>query len=410
MRYVLWVVYRDRRCLYMNKMTLDDIEVSGKRVFVRTDFNVPMDSNQNITDYRRIVAALPTIRRLLDRGAKVILASHLGRPKGKRVESMSLKPVAARLSELLGRQVTMLDDCIGPDVEKAVAAMKPGDVVLLENLRFHPEEEANDPEFAKKLASLADVYVNDAFGTVHRAHASTEGIAKYLPAVAGYLVKKEIEIMGKALTNPDRPFLAIIGGAKVSTKIDVITNLLDKVDTLIIGGGMTYTFFKARGWNVGNSLLEMDKLDTAREIERLAKEKGVRLLLPIDNVIADDFSATANTKVVDAGSIPDGWEGLDIGPKTVELFVNEIKKAKTIIWNGPVGAFEMEPFAKGTRAIAQALAESDAITIVGGGDSAAAVEQMGYADKMTHVSTGGGAALEFLEGKELPGIAALNDK
>lgn len=394
----------------MNKMTLDDIEVSGKRVFVRTDFNVPMDSNQNITDYRRIVAALPTIRRLLDRGAKVILASHLGRPKGKRVESMSLKPVAARLSELLGRQVTMLDDCIGPDVEKAVAAMKPGDVVLLENLRFHPEEEANDPEFAKKLASLADVYVNDAFGTVHRAHASTEGIAKYLPAVAGYLVKKEIEIMGKALTNPDRPFLAIIGGAKVSTKIDVITNLLDKVDTLIIGGGMTYTFFKARGWNVGNSLLEMDKLDTAREIERLAKEKGVRLLLPIDNVIADDFSATANTKVVDAGSIPDGWEGLDIGPKTVELFVNEIKKAKTIIWNGPVGAFEMEPFAKGTRAIAQALAESDAITIVGGGDSAAAVEQMGYADKMTHVSTGGGAALEFLEGKELPGIAALNDK
>jgi len=410
MRYVLWVVYRDRRCLYMNKMTLDDIEVSGKRVFVRTDFNVPMDSNQNITDDRRIVAALPTIRRLLDRGAKVILASHLGRPKGKRVESMSLKPVAARLSELLGRQVTMLDDCIGPDVEKAVAAMKPGDVVLLENLRFHPEEEANDPEFAKKLASLADVYVNDAFGTVHRAHASTEGIAKYLPAVAGYLVKKEIEIMGKALTNPDRPFLAIIGGAKVSTKIDVITNLLDKVDTLIIGGGMTYTFFKARGWNVGNSLLEMDKLDTAREIERLAKEKGVRLLLPIDNVIADDFSATANTKVVDAGSIPDGWEGLDIGPKTVELFVNEIKKAKTIIWNGPVGAFEMEPFAKGTRAIAQALAESDAITIVGGGDSAAAVEQMGYADKMTHVSTGGGAALEFLEGKELPGIAALNDK
>lgn len=394
----------------MNKMTLDDIEVSGKRVFVRTDFNVPMDSNQNITDDRRIVAALPTIRRLLDRGAKVILASHLGRPKGKRVESMSLKPVAARLSELLGRQVTMLDDCIGPDVEKAVAAMKPGDVVLLENLRFHPEEEANDPEFAKKLASLADVYVNDAFGTVHRAHASTEGIAKYLPAVAGYLVKKEIEIMGKALTNPDRPFLAIIGGAKVSTKIDVITNLLDKVDTLIIGGGMTYTFFKARGWNVGNSLLEMDKLDTAREIERLAKEKGVRLLLPIDNVIADDFSATANTKVVDAGSIPDGWEGLDIGPKTVELFVNEIKKAKTIIWNGPVGAFEMEPFAKGTRAIAQALAESDAITIVGGGDSAAAVEQMGYADKMTHVSTGGGAALEFLEGKELPGIAALNDK
>ncbi|HOB90703.1 MAG: phosphoglycerate kinase [Bacillota bacterium] len=394
----------------MNKITIDDLEVSGKRVFVRADFNVPMDNNQNITDDRRISAAIPTIQRLLDKGAKVILASHLGRPKGKRVETMSLKPVAERLSELLNRNVTMLDDCIGPEVEKAVAAMSPGDVVLLENLRFYAEEEANDPEFSKKLASLADVYVNDAFGTAHRAHASTEGITKYLPAAAGYLVQKEIEIMGKALTNPERPFLAILGGAKVSTKIDVITNLLDKVDTLIIGGGMTYTFFKARGWEVGNSLLESDKLETAREIERLAEEKGVKLLLPVDNVIADDFSATANTKVVDAGSIPEGWEGLDIGPRTIDLFVNEIKKARTVIWNGPLGAFEMEPFAKGTQAIAEALAQSDAVTIVGGGDSAAAVEQMGFADKMTHVSTGGGAALEFLEGKTLPGIAALNDK
>ncbi|MFY9485762.1 MAG: phosphoglycerate kinase, partial [Bacillota bacterium] len=393
-----------------NKITIDDLEVSGKRVFVRADFNVPMDNNQNITDDRRISAAIPTIQRLLDKGAKVILASHLGRPKGKRVETMSLKPVAERLSELLNRNVTMLDDCIGPEVEKAVAAMSPGDVVLLENLRFYAEEEANDPEFSKKLASLADVYVNDAFGTAHRAHASTEGITKYLPAAAGYLVQKEIEIMGKALTNPERPFLAILGGAKVSTKIDVITNLLDKVDTLIIGGGMTYTFFKARGWEVGNSLLESDKLETAREIERLAEEKGVKLLLPVDNVIADDFSATANTKVVDAGSIPEGWEGLDIGPRTIDLFVNEIKKARTVIWNGPLGAFEMEPFAKGTQAIAEALAQSDAVTIVGGGDSAAAVEQMGFADKMTHVSTGGGAALEFLEGKTLPGIAALNDK
>lgn len=394
----------------MNKMTVDDLEVSGKRVFVRADFNVPMDSDQRITDDRRISAAIPTIQRLLDKGARVVLASHLGRPKGKRVATMSLRPVAERLSELLKTKVTMLNDCVGPEVEAAVAAMAQRDVVLLENLRFYAEEEANDPEFAKKLASLADVYVNDAFGTAHRAHASTEGIARYLPAAAGYLVQKEIEIMGKALSNPERPFLAILGGAKVSTKIDVITNLLDKVDTLIIGGGMTYTFFKARGYEVGNSLLESDKLETAREIERLAEEKGVRLLLPVDNVIADDFSATANTRVVSAGSIPDGWEGLDIGPKTIELFVGEVKKAGTVIWNGPVGAFEMEPFATGTRAIAEALAQSDAVTIVGGGDSAAAVEQMGVAGKMTHVSTGGGAALEFLEGRTLPGIAALNDR
>jgi 3-phosphoglycerate kinase len=394
----------------MNKVTVNDLEVSGKRVFVRVDFNVPMDSDLNITDDRRIVAALPTINRLIEKGAKVILASHFGRPKGKRVESMSLKPVAVRLSELLGKPVKMLNDCVGPEVEQEIAAMANGDVAVLENLRFYAEEEANDPEFAKKLAALADVYVNDAFGTAHRAHASTEGMTRYLPSAAGFLVQKEIEIMGKALENPERPFLAILGGAKVSTKIDVITNLLDKVDTLIIGGAMTYTFFKARGLEVGKSLIEIDKLDTAREIERLAKEKGVKLVLPVDNVIADAFSADANTRVADAGNIPEGWEGLDIGPKTIELFVNEIKKAKTIIWNGPVGAFEMAPFAEGTRTVAAAIAESDAVTIVGGGDSAAAVEQMGFADKITHVSTGGGASLEFLEGKELPGIAALDDR
>jgi 3-phosphoglycerate kinase len=394
----------------MNKMTVADIDVAGKRVFVRADFNVPMDSEQNITDDRRISAALPTIQHLVDRGAKVILASHLGRPKGKRVDTMSLAPAARRLSELLGREVRMLNDCVGPEVTEAVGRMGPGDVVLLENLRFYSEEEANDPEFSKQLASLADIYVNDAFGTAHRAHASTEGITRYLPSVAGFLVQKEIEVMGKALSNPERPFVAILGGAKVSTKIDVIRNLLDKVDTLIIGGGMTYTFMKARGHSIGNSLLEADKLETAREIERLAKEKGVKLLLPVDNVVADDFSASANTRVVEGGDIPDGWEGLDIGPKTIALFKDEIKRAKTIIWNGPVGAFEMKPFAAGTRAVAEALAQSGAVTIVGGGDSAAAVEQMGFADKMTHVSTGGGASLEFLEGRELPGIAALNDK
>jgi 3-phosphoglycerate kinase len=394
----------------MNKMTVADIDVAGKRVFVRADFNVPMDSDLNITDDRRITAALPTIQHLVDRGAKVILASHLGRPKGKRVDSMSLAPVARRLSELLGKEVKMLNDCIGPEVAEAVGQMNPGDVVLLENLRFYSEEEANDPEFSKRLVSLADIYVNDAFGTAHRAHASTEGITRYLPSVAGFLVQKEIEVMGKALRDPDRPFVAILGGAKVSTKIDVIKNLLDKVDTLIIGGGMTYTFMKARGHSVGNSLLEADKLDTAREIERLAKEKGVKLLLPVDNVVADDFSASANTRIVEDGEIPDGWEGLDIGPKTVALFTDEIKRARTIIWNGPVGAFEMEPFAAGTRAVAEALAQSGAVTIVGGGDSAAAVEIMGFADKMTHVSTGGGASLEFLEGRELPGIAALNDR
>ncbi len=394
----------------MNKMSVADIDVAGKRVFVRADFNVPMDSDLNITDDRRITAALPTIQHLVDRGAKVILSSHLGRPKGKRVDSMSLAPVAQRLSELLGKEVRMLNDCIGPEVAETVGRMRPGDVVLLENLRFYNEEEANDPDFSKQLASLADIYVNDAFGTAHRAHASTEGITRYLPSVAGFLVQKEIEVMGKALSNPDRPFVAILGGAKVSTKIDVIKNLLDKVDTLIIGGGMTYTFMKARGHSVGRSLLEADKLDTAREIERLAEEKGVKLLLPVDNVIADDFSATANTRVVEGGEIPDGWEGLDIGPKTISLFVDEIKRAKTMIWNGPVGAFEMEPFAVGTRAVAEAMAKSGAVTIVGGGDSAAAVEQMGFADKMTHVSTGGGASLEFLEGRELPGIAALNDR
>lgn len=394
----------------MNKMTVNDVEVSGKRVFVRADFNVPMDSDLNITDDRRISAALPTIRCLVDRGAKVILASHLGRPKGKRVESMSLEPVSKRLSELLGKGVRMLSDCVGPEVQEAVGRMGEGEVVLLENLRFHSEEEANDPGFSEGLASLADIFVNDAFGTAHRAHASTEGITRYLPSAAGFLVQKEIQVMGKALSNPERPFVAILGGAKVSTKIDVITNLLDKVDTLMIGGGMTYTFMKARGHGVGNSLLEIDKLETAALIERQAREKGVNLLLPVDNVIADDFSASANTRTIENGEIPDGWEGLDIGPKTIALFADEIRRAGTIIWNGPVGAFEMGPFSTGTRAVAEAMSKSDAVTIVGGGDSAAAVEQMGFADKMTHVSTGGGASLEFLEGKELPGIAALDDK
>ena len=391
------------------KKSVKDIDIQGKKVLVRVDFNVPVDSEQNITDDRRIVAALPTITYLVDQGCKVILCSHFGRPKGKRVDSMSLAPAAKRLSELLGRDVKMLNDSVGPEVEKAVASMASGDVAVLENVRFYAEEEANDLEFAKKLAAVAEIFVNDAFGTAHRAHASTVGVTSFLPAVAGFLVQKEIEIMGKALSDPERPFIAILGGAKVSGKIDVMTNLLDKVDTLVVGGGMSYTFLKARGYSIGNSLLEEDKLDVAREVEKKAKEKGVKLLLPVDNVIADAFSADANRKVVDAGNIPDGWEGLDIGPKTVELFANEIKSAKTVIWNGPVGAFEMAPFAEGTRAVAEALAQADVISIVGGGDSAAAVEQMGFADKMTHVSTGGGASLEFLEGKELPGIAALQD-
>jgi len=394
----------------VNKKTIEDIDVRGKRVLVRVDFNVPLDKEQNITDDTRIRAALPTIKYLLDNNAKVILMSHLGRPKGEFKPEFSLAPVAKRLEELLNTKVTMAEDVIGESAKAAVDALKEGEVVLLENVRFHKEETKNDPEFAKALASFGEIYVNDAFGTAHRAHASTEGVAKYLPAVAGYLIKKELEVMGKALSNPERPFVAILGGAKVSDKIGVIENLIDKVDTLIIGGGMAYTFFKARGYEIGDSLLEEDKIDLARSLEEKAKAKGVRLLLPIDNVVAKEFKADAEHKVVSSEEIPAGWQGLDIGPKTCELFGEEIKKAKTVVWNGPMGVFEMPAFAKGTEAIARYMAECEGTTIIGGGDSAAAVEQLGYADKMTHISTGGGASLEFLEGKELPGVAALNDK
>jgi phosphoglycerate kinase len=394
----------------VNKKTIEDINVKNKRVLVRVDFNVPLDSETNITDDTRIRAALPTIKYLLDNQAKVILMSHLGRPKGEFKPEFSLRPAAKRLSQLLGIDVIMADDVIGKSAKKAVEGLKEGQVVLLENLRFHKEETKNDLEFAKALASFGEVYVNDAFGTAHRAHASTAGVANYLPAVAGFLIKKELEVMGKALSNPEKPFIAILGGAKVSDKIGVIENLIEKVDTLIIGGGMAYTFFKARGQEIGDSLLEADKVELAKSLEEKAKAKGVKFLLPIDNVIAREFKADAEHKIVDSGSIPAGWQGLDIGPKTRELFGNEIKNAKTVVWNGPMGVFEMEAFAKGTRAIAEYMSQCDGTTIIGGGDSAAAVEQMGYADKMTHISTGGGASLEFLEGKTLPGVAALNDK
>ena len=394
----------------MNKKTIEDIDVSGKRVLVRCDFNVPLDGTK-ITDDTRIVAALPTIQYLLDHNAAVILCSHLGRPKGEFNMKYSLAPVAERLSEKLDKKVVLAKDVIGEDAQKCVDAMKPGDIVLLENVRFHKEEEKNDPAFAKELASMAEMYVNDAFGTAHRAHASTEGVAHYLPAVAGFLIGKELDVMGKALENPARPFVAILGGAKVSDKIGVINNLLDKVDTLIIGGGMSYTFQKALGGSVGNSLCENDKLDLAKEMLEKAKAKGVRMLLPVDNVCGQEFSNDTMRITVHSKQIPDGWEGMDIGPNTQALFAAEIANAATVVWNGPMGVFEFPNFAAGTRAIAQALADNqNCVSIIGGGDSAAAVEQMGYADKMTHISTGGGASLEFLEGKELPGVAALNDK
>ena len=394
----------------MNKKTIEDIDVSGKRVLVRCDFNVPLDGTK-ITDDTRIVAALPTIQYLLDHNAAVILCSHLGRPKGEFNMKYSLAPVAERLSEKLDKKVVLAKDVIGEDAKKCVDAMKPGDIVLLENVRFHKEEEKNDPEFAKKLASFAEIYVNDAFGTAHRAHASTEGVAHYLPAVAGFLIGKELDVMGKALENPARPFVAILGGAKVSDKIGVINNLLDKVDTLIIGGGMSYTFQKALGGSVGKSLCELDKLDLAKEMLEKAQKKGVRMLLPVDNICGQDFSNDTMRITVHSKQIPDGWEGMDIGPNTQALFAAEIANAATVVWNGPMGVFEFPNFAAGTRAIAQALADNqNCVSIIGGGDSAAAVEQMGYADKMTHISTGGGASLEFLEGKELPGVAALNDK
>ncbi|MEK4949236.1 phosphoglycerate kinase [Bacillus sp. FSL W8-1127] len=394
----------------MNKKTIKDVDVKGKRVFCRVDFNVPMKDG-NITDDTRIRAALPTIQYLSENGAKVILASHLGRPKGQVVEEMRLTPVAKRLSELLHKDVRKTNESYGDEVKAEIAKMEDGDILLLENVRFHPGEEKNDPELAKAFAELADIYVNDAFGAAHRAHASTEGIAKHLPAVAGFLMEKELEALGNALSNPDRPFTAIIGGAKVKDKIGVIDNLLDKVDNLIIGGGLAYTFVKAKGYEVGKSLLEEDKIELAKDFMKKAEEKGVNFYMPIDAVVADDFSETANTKVVSIEEIPSDWEALDIGPETSKKYREVVLNSKLVIWNGPMGVFEMDKFAEGTKAVAQALADAEnTFTIIGGGDSAAAVEKFHLADKMDHVSTGGGASLEFMEGKQLPGVVALNDK
>ena len=394
----------------MNKKTVKDIDLKGKKVFVRCDFNVPMDENQNITDNTRIKAALPTIKYLLEQNCKIILASHLGRPKGEVKPEFSLKPVAKELSKLLGKDIIMANDVIGEDATSKAENLKEGEIMLLENVRFHREETDNDPEFAKKLASMAEIFVNDAFGTAHRAHASTTGIADYIPGVAGFLIEKELKFLGNAINNPERPFVAILGGAKVSDKIGVIDSLLDKVDTLMIGGGMAYTFFKAQGYNVGNSLCEVEKTDLALEEMKKAKAKGVKLLLPIDTKIGKEFKPDTESKTVAWTEIPDEWEGFDIGEKTIEMFKKELQNAKTVIWNGPLGLFEFEQFAIGTNEIAKTLAELDATTIIGGGDSAAAVTKAGLADKMTHISTGGGASLEFLEGKKLPGIECLQDK
>ncbi len=393
-----------------DKKSVQDIQVTGKKVLVRCDFNVPLDG-QTITDAKRIKEALPTIQYLADHGAKVILCSHLGRPKGEFNLKYSLAPVAKKLSELLGKTVALAADVIGPDAQAKAAALQDGDVMLLENVRFHAEEEKNDPEFAKKLASLAEVYVNDAFGTAHRAHASTEGVSHYLsPSVCGFLIEKEIRIMGGALSNPKRPFVAILGGAKVSDKIGVIHNLMDKVDTLIIGGAMAYTFHKANGYRIGNSLCEDDKIDLAKELMAQAQEKGIRFLLPVDNRAGDKYDPDCHAIDVDSDNIPDGYMGLDIGPRTEKLFADAIQGAGTVVWNGPMGVSEWEKFASGTRQVAQAVASSGAISIIGGGDSAAAIEKLGFADKVTHISTGGGASLEFLEGKTLPGIACLDNK
>ena len=394
----------------MSKKTIRDIDLKGKKVFVRCDFNVPMDENQNITDNRRIVSALPTIKYLIEQNCKIILSSHLGRPKGEVKPEFSLAPVAKELSKLLGQEVLMAKDVIGESAKTLAANLKEGQVMLLENVRFHREETDNDTEFAKQLASMAEVFVNDAFGTAHRAHASTEGISHYLPSVSGFLIEKELKFLGDALNNPVRPFVAILGGAKVSDKIGVIDSLLEKVDTLMIGGGMAYTFFKAQGYGVGNSLCEPDKCELALSLMKKAKDKGVKLLLPVDTVIGKEFKPDTESKTVAWTEIPDGWEGFDIGEKTIEMFKDELKTAKTVIWNGPVGLFEFDKFAVGTNSIAKALADLDATTIIGGGDSAAAVEKAGLADKMTHISTGGGASLEFLEGKKLPGIECLQDK
>ncbi|AWX58494.1 phosphoglycerate kinase [Brevibacillus brevis] len=392
----------------MNKKSIRDVELAGKRVFCRVDFNVPMQDGV-ITDDTRIRAAVPTIRFMMEAGAKVILASHFGRPKGQVVEEMRLTPVAAHLSSLLGKDVRKLEDCHGADVEAAVERMESGDVILLENVRFHAGEEKNDPELAKSFAALADLFVNDAFGTAHRAHASTAGIAEYIPAVAGLLMEKEIRFMGGALSNPERPFTAIVGGAKVKDKIAVIENLLTKVDHLIIGGGMANTFLKAQGYGIGASLCEDDKLDLARTLMDQAKERGVQLLMPVDVVVADRFAADAEKQVVAIDAIPEGWMALDIGPKTVEQYHSVIVDSKTVVWNGPMGVFEMDAFAAGTIGVAKAMAACSGTTIIGGGDSVAAVEKAGVAEQMTHISTGGGASLEFMEGKELPGVAVLAD-
>ena len=406
----LYILKEEGYIMQYNKKSVEDIDVSGKKVIARCDFNVPQDENGNITDDKRIRASLETIKYLLDHNAAVILCSHLGRPKGEVNMKYSLAPVAKRLSELLGQEVKLAKDVVGEDAKRLAAEVKPGEVVLLENVRFEKGETKNDPALAKAMADMADIYVNDAFGTAHRAHASTAGVADYLPAVCGYLIQKEISIMGGALENPKRPFVAILGGAKVSDKIGVINNLIEKVDTLIIGGGMAYTFFKALGHEIGTSICEDDKVELAKEMMEKAKAKGINFLIPVDNVVATEYSADAEWKIVDSDDIPDGWMGLDIGPKSRELFANAVKNAGTVVWNGPMGVSEWANFANGTIAVAKAVADSNAISIIGGGDSAAAVEKLGFADKMTHISTGGGASLEFLEGLELPGIACLNEK
>ena len=393
----------------LNKKSVEDIDVKGKKVLIRCDFNVKMEDGV-ITSDKRIVASLPTIKYLLENGAKVIACSHLGRPKGEFKPEFSLAPVAVRLGELLGIEVKMAKDVVGESAQALAADLKEGEVLLLENVRFHKEETKNDPEFSKALASLADIYVNDAFGSAHRAHSSTTGVADYLPAVGGYLIRKELEYIGGALEEPKRPLVAILGGAKVSDKIGVITNLMDKVDTLIVGGGMAYTFFAAKGYSVGTSICEEDKIEMAKEMMAEAEAKGVKFLIPVDNRLGKEYAEDTEVMIVDSDNIPDGWMGLDIGPKTEELFADAIKGAGTVIWNGPMGVSEWKNFASGTVAVATAVAESGSISIIGGGDSAAAVQKLGFADKMSHISTGGGASLEFLEGKDLPGVVALNDK
>ncbi|WP_080831852.1 phosphoglycerate kinase [Cohnella massiliensis] len=393
----------------MNKKSVRDVDVQGKKVFVRVDFNVPLE-NGAITDDTRIRETLPTIRFLIERGAKVILASHLGRPKGAVVEELRLTPVAARLSELLGKPVAKADEAIGDAVKAKVAALNDGDVLLLENVRFYEGEEKNDAELAKSFAELADLYVNDAFGAAHRAHASTEGIAHHLPAVAGLLMEKELDVLGRALNDPERPFTAIVGGSKVKDKIDVINKMIEIADNIIIGGGLSYTFFKAQGYEIGQSLCDDSKLELTKEFVEKAKKLGKNFYLPVDIVVSDDFSASANTKIVGVDGIPSDWEGIDIGPKTREIYADVIKNSKLVVWNGPMGVFEIEPFSHGTRAVAQACADTAAYTVIGGGDSAAAAEKFHLAEKMDHISTGGGASLEFMEGKALPGVVALNDK